>query len=92
MKKKITIITKPNCPPCNTWKNVMKQNGISYSEVDIRDLYQKYDRNANVAIAVCYKQYGSAMPIILINDKPKFAGAVYVKEMLSKLKEWGVLK
>ena len=59
---RVTIIRKIPCPYCDAAKNLLKQRGIEYKDVDLT--------GDDDAIMAAKEKYGHAtVPIILIDEK-----------------------
>jgi glutaredoxin-like YruB-family protein len=64
MEAKITIFSTPTCPYCNMAKDFLKENGISYTDFNVKE-----DANARKEMLAKSGQLG--VPVIIVKKEAK---------------------
>ena len=89
MKKQLILVTKPNCLPCQSWKNYFKKNNIPFIEVNCKTS-EGMDKLEPKMMRFIASKYKNSVPIIFygfkqvnceVNDKIRYQ---------DRVKEWGL--
>jgi len=74
----VTVLTSPNCSYCHAAKNLLKQHGVKYQEVD---LFKDGDQAQQLLI----KSGQRTVPQIFINENP-IGGFTELSQLISSNK------